>query len=197
MAAAVFTLNSYTKTSIEIRHRQRIRLEEARAASHAPSYDEVITEGGVDGDGVGIYSVNRLLHQAQQSTLMENIWPGHTLVMGPGGVGHMPAGGMVMGQGGVGHMHGGSMVIGPEGGGHMHGGSMVMGQGGVGHMHRGSIVMGQGGVGHMHGGSMVMVGGCGTEGCEDCEREMDEMEEAQEVEDEEDDYIREREDDLC
>ncbi|KAJ8334372.1 hypothetical protein SKAU_G00400110 [Synaphobranchus kaupii] len=39
MAAAVFTLNSYTKTVIEMRHRRRLRLEEARA-SHAPSYDE-------------------------------------------------------------------------------------------------------------------------------------------------------------
>ncbi|XP_062386101.1 germ cell-specific gene 1-like protein [Sardina pilchardus] len=98
MAAAVATLNSYTKTLIEIRHRQRIQLEEARAASHAPSYDEVITEtDGCHGDGGGsIYSVNRLLHQAQQSTLIENIWHPHgTLVMGPGGH-HVSGGGMVM-----------------------------------------------------------------------------------------------------
>uniref|UniRef100_A0A671PZG8 Uncharacterized protein n=1 Tax=Sinocyclocheilus anshuiensis TaxID=1608454 RepID=A0A671PZG8_9TELE len=46
MAAAVFTLNSYTKTLIEMKHRARIHLEEARAASHAPPYDEVITTGG-------------------------------------------------------------------------------------------------------------------------------------------------------
>lgn len=168
MAAAVFTLNSYTKTSIEIRHRQRIRLEEARAASHAPSYDEVISEAGVDGDGIGIYSVNRLLHQAQQSTLMENTWSPNTLVMGPSGAGHMHGGGMVLGPGGAGHMHGVGMVLGP------------------------------GGAGHMHGGGMVMVGGCGTEGCEDCEMEMDEMEDAQgEEEEDDDDYVGEREDDLC
>ncbi|KAL2080001.1 hypothetical protein ACEWY4_023794 [Coilia grayii] len=89
MAAAVFTLNSYTKTLIEIRHRQRIRLEEARAASHAPSYDEVMTE-----TGSGVYSVQRLLQQAQQSTLMENMWPPHALVMGPGG--HAVPPGMVL-----------------------------------------------------------------------------------------------------
>ncbi|KAI1885836.1 hypothetical protein AGOR_G00207880 [Albula goreensis] len=53
MAAAVFTLNSYTKTIIEMRHKQRLRLEEARA-SHAPSYDEVVPGGGV-------YSINGLL----------------------------------------------------------------------------------------------------------------------------------------
>ncbi|XP_036394148.1 germ cell-specific gene 1-like protein [Megalops cyprinoides] len=53
MAAAVFTLNSYTKTLIELRHRQRLRLEEARA-SHAPSYNEVVPGGGV-------YSINGAL----------------------------------------------------------------------------------------------------------------------------------------
>uniref|UniRef100_A0A4W5PXB0 Si:ch211-232m10.6 n=1 Tax=Hucho hucho TaxID=62062 RepID=A0A4W5PXB0_9TELE len=42
MAAAVFTLNSYTKTLIEMKHRARVRLEEARAAIQAPSYDEVL-----------------------------------------------------------------------------------------------------------------------------------------------------------
>ncbi|XP_031442249.2 germ cell-specific gene 1-like protein [Clupea harengus] len=89
MAAAVFTLNSYTKTLIEIRHRQRIQLDEARSASLAPSYDEVVTELGG-----GVYSVNRLMRQAQQSTLMENIWPPHALVMGPGG--HLAGGGMVL-----------------------------------------------------------------------------------------------------
>ncbi|KAJ8392855.1 hypothetical protein AAFF_G00070590 [Aldrovandia affinis] len=53
MAAAVFTLNSYTKTIIEIKHRQRLRLEEARA-NYAPSYEEVVPGGGV-------YSINGLL----------------------------------------------------------------------------------------------------------------------------------------
>ncbi|XP_031432145.1 germ cell-specific gene 1-like protein [Clupea harengus] len=54
MGAAVFTLNSYTKTIIELKHRQRLRLEEARAASHAPSYDEVVPGGA-------LYSVSSLL----------------------------------------------------------------------------------------------------------------------------------------
>uniref|UniRef100_A0A9J7XV11 Si:ch211-149k23.9 n=1 Tax=Cyprinus carpio carpio TaxID=630221 RepID=A0A9J7XV11_CYPCA len=54
MCAAVMTLNSYTKTVIEQRHRQRLRLEEARATSHAPSYEEVVPGGG-------LYSVSRLL----------------------------------------------------------------------------------------------------------------------------------------
>uniref|UniRef100_A0A3B4U424 Si:ch211-149k23.9 n=1 Tax=Seriola dumerili TaxID=41447 RepID=A0A3B4U424_SERDU len=54
MGAAVVTLNSYTKTIIELRRRQRLRLEEARAASHAPAYDEVVPGGG-------LYSVSGLL----------------------------------------------------------------------------------------------------------------------------------------
>lgn len=54
MGAAVVTLNSYTKTIIELRRKQRLRLEEARAATHAPSYDEVVPGGG-------LYSVSGLL----------------------------------------------------------------------------------------------------------------------------------------
>ncbi|TRY59501.1 hypothetical protein DNTS_017887 [Danionella cerebrum] len=54
MAAAVMTLNSYTKTLIEKRHRQRLRLEEVRATSHAPSYDEVVPGGQ-------LYSVSSLM----------------------------------------------------------------------------------------------------------------------------------------
>lgn len=54
MAAAVVTLNSYTKTILELRRRQRLRLEEARAATRAPSYDEVVPGGG-------FYSVSGLL----------------------------------------------------------------------------------------------------------------------------------------
>lgn len=49
------TLNSYTKTIIELRRKQRLRLEEARAASRAPSYEEVVPGGG-------LYSVSGLLH---------------------------------------------------------------------------------------------------------------------------------------
>lgn len=48
------TLNSYTKTIIELRRKQRLRLEEARAATHAPAYDEVVPGGG-------LYSVSGLL----------------------------------------------------------------------------------------------------------------------------------------
>ncbi|XP_017574070.1 germ cell-specific gene 1-like protein [Pygocentrus nattereri] len=71
MAAAVFTLNSYTKTLIEMKHRTRIRLEEARAATHAPPYDEVITAR----PGSSVYSVNRLLQQCQKGTLIDAAWP--------------------------------------------------------------------------------------------------------------------------
>ncbi|KAG7457755.1 hypothetical protein MATL_G00230570 [Megalops atlanticus] len=64
MAAAVLTLNSYTKTIIELRHKQRLRLEEARA-SHAPSYDEVVP-------GSGIYSVSGLM--PCPDGLMDTVW---------------------------------------------------------------------------------------------------------------------------
>ncbi|XP_028835009.1 germ cell-specific gene 1-like protein [Denticeps clupeoides] len=65
MGAAVLTLNSYTKTIIELKHRQRLRLEEARAASHAPSYDEVVPGGG-------LYTVSGLL-QCQEA-MMDTLW---------------------------------------------------------------------------------------------------------------------------
>ncbi|XP_051992649.1 germ cell-specific gene 1-like protein [Xyrauchen texanus] len=70
MAAAVFTLNSYTKTLIEMKHRARIHLEEARTASHAPPYDEVIMAGGGS-----LYSVSRLVQHCQKGTLMDTTWP--------------------------------------------------------------------------------------------------------------------------
>lgn len=54
MGAAVVTLNSYTKTIIELRRRQRLRLDEARAATRAPAYEEVVPGGG-------LYSVSGLL----------------------------------------------------------------------------------------------------------------------------------------
>uniref|UniRef100_A0A3B1IZB9 Si:ch211-232m10.6 n=1 Tax=Astyanax mexicanus TaxID=7994 RepID=A0A3B1IZB9_ASTMX len=60
MAAAVFTLNSYTKTLIEMKHRARIRLEEARAATHPTG---------------SVYSVNQLLQQCQKGTLIDTGWP--------------------------------------------------------------------------------------------------------------------------
>nr|XP_040045279.1 germ cell-specific gene 1-like protein [Gasterosteus aculeatus aculeatus] len=51
MGAAVATLNSYTKTLIEMKRRARVRLDEARAAACAPSYEEVLRAGG------SVYSV--------------------------------------------------------------------------------------------------------------------------------------------
>uniref|UniRef100_A0A3B5MVP6 Si:ch211-232m10.6 n=1 Tax=Xiphophorus couchianus TaxID=32473 RepID=A0A3B5MVP6_9TELE len=70
MAAAVATLNSYTKTIIEMKHRARLRLEEARAATIAPSYEEVVQAGGG-----GLYSVSQLIHLGQQGALMDPLWP--------------------------------------------------------------------------------------------------------------------------
>uniref|UniRef100_A0A3B5MPD6 Si:ch211-232m10.6 n=1 Tax=Xiphophorus couchianus TaxID=32473 RepID=A0A3B5MPD6_9TELE len=104
MAAAVATLNSYTKTIIEMKHRARLRLEEARAATIAPSYEEVVQAGGG-----GLYSVSQLIHLGQQGALMDPLWPrgvgpavgplacsaGGALLVG-GGVG-----GIGMGMGGV------------------------------------------------------------------------------------------------
>lgn len=54
-----------------MKHRARVRLEEARAASHAPPYDEVITAH----PGGSVYSVNRLLQQSQKGTLIDTVWP--------------------------------------------------------------------------------------------------------------------------
>lgn len=65
MGAAVMTLNSYTKTIIEMRHRQRLRLEEARATTHAPSYDEVVPGGG-------LYSVSGLLQCP--NGMIDSVW---------------------------------------------------------------------------------------------------------------------------
>nr|XP_057912062.1 germ cell-specific gene 1-like protein isoform X2 [Doryrhamphus excisus] len=62
MGAAVVTLNSYTKTIIELRRKQRLRLEEARAAAHAPCYEEVMSGVGGAGAPGGFYSVSGLLH---------------------------------------------------------------------------------------------------------------------------------------
>uniref|UniRef100_A0A3Q2Z511 Si:ch211-232m10.6 n=1 Tax=Hippocampus comes TaxID=109280 RepID=A0A3Q2Z511_HIPCM len=69
MAAAVATLNSYTKTIIEMKHRARMRLEEVRAAARAPSYEEVVRAGG------GVYSVSQLIQLGQQGALMDPLWP--------------------------------------------------------------------------------------------------------------------------
>ncbi|XP_026156838.1 germ cell-specific gene 1-like protein [Mastacembelus armatus] len=187
MAAAVATLNSYTKTIIEMKHRARVRLEEARTAARAPSYEEVVRASGG-----GVYSVNQLIQLGQQGALMDPLWPrgvgpavgplvcsaGGALVVGGGGVG---VGGMGMAGTGVGVGDNGDgmggMGVGAVGG----PGGTVGALGGAG----GSGV-GGGRLVDPHG--VVVVEGCGAEGCEDCEREMDEI-----------DYTlqEEREDSLC
>lgn len=145
MAAAVATLNSYTKTIIEMKHRARVRLEEARAAARAPSYEEVVRAGG------GVYSVSQLIQLGQQGALMDPLWPkgvgpavghlacgaGGTLLVG--GVGGLGGVGVGMGMGGVGM---GGMGVGGNGMG-------VMGMGGM------------GGVGVGPGGGMGVPGGVG------------------------------------
>ncbi|CAL8299933.1 unnamed protein product [Lota lota] len=170
MAAAVATLNSYTKTLMEMKRRARVRLDDAHAAALAPSYDQLVHAPRAPqapqahaqtqtSPGSSIYSVSQLLRLGQQGALFDPMWPrggamgslaygaGGALMVGGGsvGVGGLPGvGGVVRGMGGV---------VGAMGG--------VMG--GVG-------VPGCTGV-----GGMVVVEGCGMEGCEDCEREMDHM----------------------
>ncbi|AWP21133.1 putative germ cell-specific 1-like protein-like [Scophthalmus maximus] len=215
MAAAVATLNSYTKTLIEMKHRARMRLEEARAVVRAPSYEEVVRAGGG-----GVYSVSQLIQLGQQGALMDPLWPrgvgpavgpltcgaGGALLVGGGGIGvggmGMPGvgvGGVGMAGVGVGGMGmagvgvGGMMAMGGVGGMELGGHGVGMGVGavgGVGGMGVGTVGgMGGVGVGRLgdpHG--VVVVEGCGIEGCEDCEREMDEIDYA---------LHEEREDSLC
>nr|XP_020471077.1 LOW QUALITY PROTEIN: germ cell-specific gene 1-like protein [Monopterus albus] len=183
MAAAVATLNSYTKTIVELKHRARVKLEETRAAVHAPSYEEVVRAGGS-----GVYSVSQLIQLGQQGVLMVPLWPrgvrpltcsvGGGLLVGGGGIEGMGAAEVGMGMGGNG-MGGVGVGVG--------GGVRGMGGGALGAMG------GLGGAG-VYGGrqveshDVVVMEGCGTEGCEDCEREVDEI-----------DYTlqQEREDSLC
>ncbi|CAI5691710.1 germ cell-specific gene 1-like protein [Oreochromis niloticus] len=186
MAAAVATLNSYTKTIIEMKHRARVRLEEARNTTSAPSYEEVVRAGPG-----GIYSVSQLMQLGQQGALMDPMWPrgvgpavgplacgaGGALLVGGGGIGVGGMGnlGVGMGLGGMPSMAGGGgngVGIGGMGG----GAGAGVGAGGV----------GGGKLADPHG--VVVVEGCGTEGCEDCEREMDEINYA---------LQEEREDSLC
>ncbi|MCI4374646.1 hypothetical protein PGIGA_G00008490 [Pangasianodon gigas] len=68
MGAAVLTFNSYTKTIIEIRHRQRLCLVEAHAA---PSYEEVVSGGG-------IYSISGL--QQCPDGMIDRMWLEHETV---------------------------------------------------------------------------------------------------------------------
>ncbi|XP_076023702.1 germ cell-specific gene 1-like protein [Genypterus blacodes] len=151
MAAAVATLNSYTKTLIEMKHRARVRLEEVRAAARAPSYEEVVRGGG------GVYSVSQLIQLGQQGALMDPLWPrGVGPAVGP--LTCSAGGALLVGSGGVGV---GAMAMGVG----------MPGMGGVGLM---GVGMGGARLVDPHHG-VVMVEGCGTEGCEDCELEMDEI----------------------
>ncbi|XP_053351041.1 germ cell-specific gene 1-like protein isoform X1 [Clarias gariepinus] len=68
MGAAVLTFNSYTKTIIEIRHRQRLRQEDTHAA---PSYEEVVSGGG-------IYSISGL--QEHPDGMMDSMWLEHETI---------------------------------------------------------------------------------------------------------------------
>lgn len=178
MAAAVATLNSYTKTLIEMKHRARLRLEEARAAARAPSYEEVVR-----GSTGGVYSVSQLIQLGQQGVLVDPLWPrGVGPAVGPlaCGAGALLVGGAGLGVNGmgadaVGMGMGGMTAIGGVGG----NGVGMGAAGGVGGMGMG-VVGPMGGMG-IGGGrlvdhhSVMVMEGCGTEGCEDCEREMDEM----------------------
>lgn len=164
MAAAVATLNSYTKTIIEMKHRARVRLEEARAAVRAPSYEDVVRAGG------GVYSVSQLIQLGQQGALMDPLWPkgvgpavghlacgaGGTLLVG--GVGGLGGVGVGMGMGGVGM---GGMGPGGNGMGIMGMGAMGgVGLGAVGGMAAPGVVCGMGGMGM----GMGTVGGVGPMG---------------------------------
>lgn len=170
MAAAVATLNSYTKTIIEMKHRARVRLEEARAALQAPSYEDVVRAGG------GVYSVSQLIQLGQQGALMDPLWPkgvgpavghlacgaGGTLLVG--GVGGLGGVGVGMGMGGVGM---GGMGAGGNGMGIMGMGAMGgVGLGAVGGMAAPGVVnaMGLGGMGMGMGMGMGTIGGVGPMG---------------------------------
>lgn len=170
MAAAVATLNSYTKTIIEMKHRARVRLEEVRAAAIAPSYEEVVRAGGG-----GLYSVSQLIQLGQHGALMDPLWPrgvgpavgplacgaGGALLVGGGGIGVGGVGavgvGMGMGVGGMGAVGGaGGMTV----GGVCFGGN-ALGMGGMGAA-GGVGGMGVGGAGF--GGSAGGMGGMGAVG---------------------------------
>lgn len=175
MAAAVATLNSYTKTIIEMKHRARVRLEEARAAARAPSYEEVVRGGG------GVYSVSQLIQLGQQGALMDPLWPkgvgpavghlacgagGTLLVGGVGGLGGvgvgMGMGGVGMGGMGVGGNGMGVMGMGGMGGVGVGAGGVLGAQGGVGGIGVGGVgmgVMGMGTVGAMGLGAVGALGG--------------------------------------
>ncbi|CAK6980353.1 germ cell-specific gene 1-like protein [Scomber scombrus] len=185
MAAAVATLNSYTKTLIEMKHRARVRLEEAHAAACAPSYEEVVRAGS------GVYSVSQLIQLGQQGALMDPLWPrGVGPAVGPLACG--AGGALLVSGGGIGVGNMGAVGVGMGG---IMGGMGAVGGVGVGAMGVGTMgALGGVGIVGVAGGrlvdphGMVVVEGCGAEGCEDCEREMDEIDYA---------LQDEREDSLC
>ncbi|XP_069024860.1 germ cell-specific gene 1-like protein [Embiotoca jacksoni] len=186
MAAAVATLNSYTKTLIEMKHRARVKLDEARATTSAPSYEEVVRAGGA-----GVYSVSQLIQLGQQGALVDPLWPRG---VGPA-VGPLACGGALLGGGGggIGVGIGGMGAMGGVGGMGAMGGVGIGGMGvgvGAGGMGIGTVgAMGGGGVGRLvDPRGVVVVEGCCAEGCEDCEREMDEIDYA---------LQDDREDSLC
>lgn len=214
MGAAVATLNSYTKTLIEMKRRARVRLDEARAAACAPSYEEVLRAGG------SVYSVSQLIQLGQQGALMGSLWPrgsgpamgplaygaGGALLVGGGGIGvrGVDAMGFGVGVGGAGGAGGAGVALFGGSGVGMEGMGAAGGAGGVGVALFGGSGVGMegmgaaGGAGEAGGCGMggrrlvdphgVVVEGCCAEGCEDCEREMDEIEYA---------VQEEREDSLC
>ena len=172
------TLNSYTKTLIEMKHRARVRLEEAHAATLAPSYEEVVRGGSGGGGGAGVYSVSQLIQLGHQGVLIDPMWPrgvgpavgplacgaGGALLVGGGGigVGEMGMGGVEEGgmasMGGVGGMAAMGGVRGMAAAGGM-GGMTVMGGVGVGGM------TSMGGMGGMGGMGVGAVGGMGGMTC--------------------------------
>lgn len=156
MAAAVATLNSYTKTVLEMKHRARARLEEARAAVCAPSYEEVVRSGDL-----GVYSVTEMIQLGQQGAMMDPLWYGGVgTAVGPLACGVRRA--LIVGGGGLG-------VGGPE----------VEGLGmGMGELAAVEGVRPDGSRGAVDEGltldpqDLVILG---NDICEDCEREMDQM----------------------
>ncbi|XP_030203791.1 germ cell-specific gene 1-like protein [Gadus morhua] len=123
MAAAVATLNSYTKTLIEMKHRARVRLEDAHHAALAPPYDQLLPAPQAHAQtqtspGAAVYSVSQLLWPRGAIGPLAYGAGGALLVGGAGvGVGGLPGvGGVVRGMGGL---MGGVGVSGCSGGGGM------------------------------------------------------------------------------
>ncbi|KAJ3609179.1 hypothetical protein NHX12_023703 [Muraenolepis orangiensis] len=161
MAAAVATLNSYTKTLIEMKHQR----DRGLMALRAPSYDQAVLHHPVPQAHAqtqtspgALYSVSRLL--PHQGVLFDTLWPP---VGGPdaraGPLAYGAGGALLVGGGGIGVGGFGAGIGGVVGGGMGEAMGWVMG-----------VPPGCSGV-----EGVVVLEGCGMEGCEDCEREMDHM----------------------